>query len=94
MAKAKKVDKDIEDIKRLIKEGKAVIGQKSVIRGLRAGSIGKVYLASNSSSILTEDVEHMSRMGSFSIKRLGCPNDELGVICKKPFSISVLGIIR
>ncbi len=94
MAKAKKIDKNIEDIKRLIKEGKAVIGQKSVIRGLRADKFEKVYLASNPSSGLADDVEHMAGLGKFSIIRLRCPNDELGVICKKPFSISVLGIVR
>ncbi len=94
MAKQKTADKNVEEIKALLKEGRVVIGSDTVIKLMRAGQIGKVMLASNCSSKTTATAEHYGRLAGVGVVRLAYPNDELGILCKKPFPISVLGVKR
>ena len=94
MAKTKTVDRNVEEIKKLMKEGKIIIGTKTVIKSLRNNSIEKVFLASNCKAETVDEIEHGSKLNSIPVVRIRYPNDELGVICKKPFSISALAISR
>jgi ribosomal protein L30E len=57
---------------------------------LRQGELSKIMLASNCNRTLVEDVKHYG--GDAEIIELDVPNEELGVYCKKPFNINVLGI--
>lgn len=80
----------ISEIKKLLEEGKLVIGSDRTLKNLKAGKTGKVFLCSNPDANLKEDLEHYCTVGGVEIVQLDVPNDELGAICKKPFSIQVL----
>lgn len=84
----------ITEIKKLIKEDKLVIGKAEVLKGLRTGKFEKVYIAENCPAELKEDLERYTAMGGVEIVETGVQNVELGDICKKPFSIAVLGLIK
>lgn len=88
------VDKDIEDLKKLIKSKKVIIGSELVLNGLRTGKAAKVFIASNCKKETLSDIEHYSKVTGVELMKLPYPNDELGVLCKKPFAISVLASIR
>jgi len=94
MAKVKIVDKDVEEIKKYLKENKIIIGSKQVIKGLQKETLAKVYLASSCKKETAANIKHFCKIGGTEIIELVLQNEELGVICKKPFAISALGVIR
>lgn len=94
MAKKKEADSKVTDIKDLLKKEKLVIGTSVTLKKLKAGKIEKVLLSSNCPENIRNDFESYGRMAKVEIMLLKYPNDELGDICKKPFSISVLGVLK
>lgn len=85
---------NIDEVKNIIKEGKAIIGTKEVIKGLKLGKIDKAFLTNNCPDNIKEDIMHYAKLSDADVSELEESNKELGVICKKPFSISVLGKIK
>jgi len=93
MAK-EKVDKTIKEIRALIESKKAVVGTQETIKNLKLGKVAKVYLTANCPDKLKEDVNYYSKLSKAEVVQLNYPNDELGVVCKKPFSISMLSVLK
>ena len=81
---------NIEDIKKRVKEGKVIIGTSKTIKALKLGKAERVYLTSNCPDNIKEDIEYYGKLSKTKVVKLRQPSNELGVICKKPFSISVL----
>lgn len=84
----------IEEIRKMVKEGKAVVGTREVLKQLKLGKISKVYITVNCPERVKKDVENYASLSGATVVQLDQPNDELGVLCKKPFSISVLGLAK
>jgi large subunit ribosomal protein L30e len=93
MAKSKIIDIN-EEIKKLVATPKAIVGTQKTLKGLRAGKITRVFLAKNVKATTVSDIESYAKVASVEIVKLELGNDELGTICKKPFSISVLGELK
>lgn len=79
-------------LKKSLSEGKVVIGTQQVIKLLKQGKLKKIYLSSNCPAEVIADLEHYSKLAKTEIVKLNRSNDELGIFCKKPFSITVLGV--
>ncbi|MFO8016818.1 MAG: ribosomal L7Ae/L30e/S12e/Gadd45 family protein [Candidatus Woesearchaeota archaeon] len=84
----------MEDIKKLVKEGKVIIGKEKTLKGLKTGEVSKVFITSNCPEDAKDSVNHNADIGGAEVVQLDMPNDELGVVCRKPFSVSVLGVIK
>ena len=82
----------IDNIKKIIKQGKAVVGTKEVIKNLKLGKLSKVYMTRNCPLAVKKDIKYYAELSGAEVIQLKQPNDELGVLCKKPFAISVLGL--
>ncbi|MBL7054783.1 ribosomal L7Ae/L30e/S12e/Gadd45 family protein [Candidatus Woesearchaeota archaeon] len=82
------------ELKKLLKENNPVIGTDKTIKSLKRGKISKVIITSNCPEKVQEDIEHYSGLAKAEVLKTKYPNDELGVICKKPFAISVLSILK
>jgi len=82
----------MESLKEAIEQGKVIIGADRTLKLLRKGELKEVYLSSNCPKQVKEDIEHYAKLHSIQLFRLKESNEELGVLCKKPFSISVIGI--
>lgn len=93
MAK-ERVDKKILELRKLIKEKKMLVGTERTLKALKLGKLEKVFLSLNCPAGVKEDINHYSKLSKASISQLRYPNDELGVLCKKPHSISVLGLLK
>ncbi len=78
------------EIRKLLGTDRLLIGTERVLKALRRGELAKVVLASNCSHRVRDDVHRYA--GSATVIGLDVPNEELGVYCKKPFNIQVLGI--
>mgnify|MGYP001602334314 CR=1 FL=1 len=84
----------MEEITKLVKAKKAVVGTQLTLKFLKEGKLSKVYLSANAPLEVKDDIKTYAAISGVEIVELDVPNDELGVICKKPFPISVLGALK
>jgi large subunit ribosomal protein L30e len=84
------VDKNIEDIRKLVETDKMVVGTKETLSLLRQGNLKIVYTTSNTPEGVLSDIESVK--GDVDVIGLSIPNTDLGTICKKRHVISVLGV--
>lgn len=82
----------VDEIKKLLKSKVLIIGADRVLKALKKKELAKIFLASNASEALVKDVEYYASLSKVEVEKLDLPNDELGVVCKKPFSISAIGM--
>ena len=82
------------EIKKLIKAKNIIIGTERTIKALKLGKVEKVIRSSNCAENVVDDLNYYASLNKTEIIKVNYPNDELGVICKKPFSISVLSIVK
>jgi large subunit ribosomal protein L30e len=95
MAKKIIINKDVEEIKKFLETDKLILGTERVVKELKKGTLLKVFLSSNCPKEVMEDIAHYSSIAaSVEVINLLVPNDELGVVCKKPFAVSVLGLLK
>ncbi len=90
----KVVDKNIAEIRKLLKNKGTIIGSERTLKNLKLGKVKKVYLSSNCADDVRDRIEHYSKLSKAEIVKLNYPNLELGILCKKPFSISVLSVMK
>lgn len=84
----------VKEIQKLLGTDKLLIGTERTMKALRNGNLQKIYLASNTNAKVKEDIEHYKGMSKFEVEELKETNEELGTICKKSFSISVIGVLK
>lgn len=82
------------EIKKLIKAKGIAIGLERTIKGLRLGKVDTVIISSNCPEKVVRDLDYYAGMGKAETIKVSFTNEELGVVCKKPFSISVLSILK
>jgi large subunit ribosomal protein L30e len=84
----------VVEIKKNLKSDKLVIGTERTLSSLRKGKLTVIFLTSNCPQDIQEHVEHYSKLSGCSVEHLSIPNDEFGAFCKKPFAISVAGLLK
>ncbi len=82
------------EIKKLLKAGNVILGTEKSMKNLRLGNVKKILLSSNCPAKIEKSISYYAGLNETEMEKLDFPNDELGVICKKPFSISVLAVIK
>ncbi len=82
------------DFNQLINTGKATVGTEKTLKELKLGKLAKIYVTKNCPAEIKENVERQASLTKTEIEHLDIPNNELGTLCKKPFSISLLGQLR
>ncbi len=94
MGRKKEVQKDIDQIQTSIAKNKVVLGTKRTIMYLRTGKLAKVFVTANCPAAVQEDIKTYASLSDCDMQELKYTNEELGVVCKKPFSISVVGLLK
>ena len=89
---AKKIN--AAEIKKMLKAGNVLIGTERTIKSLKLGRVQKVLVSSNCPAGVEKDINYYAGLSGAELHKLDYPNDELSVICKKPFSISVLAFLK
>jgi len=82
----------IDEIKKGLKDKKAVIGTARSLKALKLGKVKKVFITSNCPASVKKDIKYYAKLSNVEVVQLKQPNDELGALCKKPFSISVISL--
>jgi large subunit ribosomal protein L30e len=94
MAINKEIDKNIEEVLKFMDTGKAIIGSDVTLKKLRTGKLAKIFLSATAPETIKNDIKHFAGISNVEIVELVYPSDEFGALCKKPFSISVIGILK
>ena len=82
------------DIKKIIASKNLIIGTDRTIKALKLGTVEIVVMGSNCAEDVIEDVKRYASFSKAKVLHVSYPNEELGVLCKKPFPISVLSVAR
>ncbi len=82
----------LDEIRGILKENLAVLGEERTIKLLRAGKIKKVFVAANVSASVKGDLRRYGQLSNVAVVDLSLSNEEIGILCKKPFLISVIGV--
>lgn len=83
----------LDQLRGELKSSTLIIGRDRVLKAMRKGDLKRVYLAKNVDDQTREAIEHYARLAQVELNLLEIPNTELGVVCKKPYSIMVLGVV-
>lgn len=75
-----------------LKSKKVVFGTERTMKLLKQDKLKAVFLASNISEEIKDDIKHYAKIGNIELVELNFKNKEVGVHCKKPFSVSVVGL--
>ncbi len=82
----------VVELKKSLAANKLVLGTDETVKLLRKGKVHKVILASNCDPQVRGDIQKYCGIGGVECVELPQTNEELGVLCKKPFAISVVGV--
>jgi large subunit ribosomal protein L30e len=85
---------EIDDIKKLLKSKNLILGTERTLKNLRIGKLSKVYCSSNCPGQLKADLKYYGELSNTPIIELEQTNEEIGILCKKPFFISVLSVAK
>lgn len=84
----------IEEVKKIAKAGKAIFGREETLKALKLGKVGKVYVTVNCPEDVKADIVYYAELSGAEVINLSIPNDEMGTICRRPFVISVLSVLK
>ncbi|MBI2656432.1 ribosomal L7Ae/L30e/S12e/Gadd45 family protein [Candidatus Woesearchaeota archaeon] len=82
------------EIKKMLKAGNIVIGTERAMKNLKLGKVQKILMSSNCPAGVESNLSYYAGLSGAELHKLDYPNDELSVICKKPFAISVLALLK
>ena len=80
------------NLKKDLKEKKHIFGLSKTIKELKAENVVTVYMASTCRN--KEEVRKLTKVYGANLIELEDNGKELGVLCRKPFTISVLCFIK
>lgn len=81
----------MKEINEALKEKELVLGKDRILKKLRQGNIKKIFLAGNCPKETEETITHYANLNKAKVIKLKIDNKELGTVCKKPFSVMVMG---
>ncbi|MGE0792930.1 MAG: ribosomal L7Ae/L30e/S12e/Gadd45 family protein [Candidatus Woesearchaeota archaeon] len=84
----------MEEIKKLLDSDKLIIGLKRTLKNLKKSKVEKVFLAKDCPEGFEEDIEYYGKFADLKIEKLDMACDDLGLFCKKPFPITVIGVLK
>jgi len=79
-----------EDLKEIIKEKTMILGTERTIKMIKQGKAKEIFIASNCPETTKKEIKYLAKIGNLKVIELKEANDEIGIICKKPFAITVL----
>ncbi|MEK6951174.1 MAG: ribosomal L7Ae/L30e/S12e/Gadd45 family protein [Nanoarchaeota archaeon] len=76
-----------------VQEGKAVLGTERVLKLLKSRKLSSIILARNCPAKSKADIEYYAKLAQIPITQVEQTNEEIGILCKKNFFVSVAGIL-
>ncbi|MBD3163615.1 hypothetical protein GF323_00265 [Candidatus Woesearchaeota archaeon] len=85
---------ELAEIKKYHRQGKLALGAKLALKKLRANKAEKVWLSSSASEEAKKEIGRYCRIGNVPLAALSIPGDELGLLCKKQYPVSVVSLAK
>ena len=82
------------DLKKALAEKKVIFGTSRTFKELLKGRIAKIFVSSNCPDYVREKLKYLCQTSGVDVQEVSNSNEELGVMCKKPFLISVLSFVK
>jgi len=79
----------LDNLKKAIKEKKLIIGTERTVSALKRGEVKEVFISKNCPELLRKQVKTYAEISNIVVSELKKSNEEIGTICKKPFSINL-----
>jgi ribosomal protein L30E len=83
---------EIDAIRKRVEKGNVTLGTKETLLKLKLGELEAVYVTSNCPQVVIDEIQQNA--GETKVVELKETNKELGVLCKKPFFISIMGFLK
>jgi ribosomal protein L30E len=84
----------LDELRKNLKTKKLVFGTDRALKLLKQGRLVKIFIASNASKEIKEDCVYYSGLSGVELENLDIQNDELGILCKRPHAITVIGLLK
>ncbi|MCF7866182.1 ribosomal L7Ae/L30e/S12e/Gadd45 family protein [Candidatus Woesearchaeota archaeon] len=81
-----------DEIRKLLENENLIIGTERTLKALRKGELQKIWVVSNPNPTTQKDIEHYKKITGVEVETLKENNEELGILCKKQHSISVISL--
>ncbi len=84
------------ELKKLLKADKLVLGNKVTLKKLRQSEtpLSQIYIARNCPAEMKDEVEHYAELAGVPVEETNLSNEEIGVLCKKAYFVSVVGVLQ
>ncbi|MBW2994974.1 ribosomal L7Ae/L30e/S12e/Gadd45 family protein [Candidatus Woesearchaeota archaeon] len=83
---------ELDELRKGIEKETVTIGSKTTMLNLKIGKIEKIFITKNCPKEVRDEIKHTAE--KTKVVELDMLNSELGVFCKKPFSISMIGFLK
>lgn len=84
----------MRDIRKQIEEKKVVFGKEQTLKVLKQGGAATVYLSTNCPAGIKADIQRYADLAKTEVVTTSQTAEELGAMAKKPFTISVLSVLK
>ena len=84
----------IAELKKLVDTKKLVIGAEKTAKELKKGTLKKIYVSMNCSPAMKETLSSQARADKIEVTTLDMSSVDLGVLVKKPFSVSTVAVLK
>ncbi len=85
---------DNQEIKKILQEKKVVLGREQCFKLLKRGKLESVLVTSNCSDQTKTLLHRYAGLQKIETFPVSLTNQELGTLCRKPFPVSLLGILK
>lgn len=83
-----------EEIRKLLEQGKLIIGRNETQKALEAKKLASILMAANVPESEAAAMNDYAEMSDVPVTVLEARNDQLGTICRKPFPIAFCGVMK
>lgn len=81
-----------KEIKNATEQKTIVIGFNSVLTNLKNGNLKSIFCASNTPSVMYDELKHYADLNKVELHKMQINNEQLGILAKKQYLISTVGI--
>ncbi len=78
------------EFRKALKTEKVVYGSSATVRNLKKNKVKKIFISSDCNETVKGDIMYYSRFSNVEVEELKQPSEELALICKKGFPVSVI----
>jgi len=82
------------EMNKVLKEGEMLLGEKTVKKALLKGELKMVIVSANMAETSKEDLKRYAGLSKIKYYEYPESSKELGYACGKPFTASVVGIVK